>query len=341
MFSEETMPLGHRRKIETAVKNMKSAIDTGSHEHHLPIVEKKVQNVEMKPSLVKMKENKQEEISKLEAKLELALSRQKDMDKFVPMPEQVGPFKNQTCSVCHIWGHRANGNRDRSHCDKEPCSSWTFCWRKEKHKPEVTRTKKDIEKEIRELNFIISDMRTEIEKMDVFEQRTQTSFMHIMKPRLKSLDPVKYSMSTNLLMRDLIILKEFYDSQIPQHDQMYDKIELPKVLESMANVKRKSSFQISKCLNNTEIPSKKMCIDSVKKTTCTITQPTQLDPTLAWQSMMNHHYMYYNPYFYNPMFYNSNPYFMPNLYQAPQQPPLPSTLPPSNPPLPKGPPPPE
>jgi hypothetical protein len=70
-----------------------------------------------------------------------------------------------------------------------------------------SRTKKDIEKEIRELNFIISDMRTEIEKMDVFEQRTQTSFMHIMKPRLKSLDPVKYSMSTNLLMRDVIILK--------------------------------------------------------------------------------------------------------------------------------------
>jgi hypothetical protein len=59
-------------------------------------VEEKVQNVEMKPSLLKMKE----EISKLEAKLELALSRQRDMDKFVPMPEQDGPFKNQTCSVC-------------------------------------------------------------------------------------------------------------------------------------------------------------------------------------------------------------------------------------------------
>jgi hypothetical protein len=120
---------------------------------------------------------------------------------------------------------------------------------------------------------------------------------------------------------------------------MYDKIELPKVLASMANVKRKSSFQISKCLNNKEIPSKKMCIDSVKKTTCTMTQLTQSDPTLVWQSMMNHHYMYYNPYFYNPMFYNSNPYFMPNLYQAPQQPSLPSTPPPSNPPLPKGSPP--
>ena len=204
MFSGETMPLGHRRKIETAVKNMKSAIDTGSHEHHLPIVEQKVQNVEMKPSLLKMKE----EISKLEAKLELALSRKRDMDKFVPMPEQDGPFKNQTCSVCHIWGHRADGNRDRSHCDKEPCSSWTFGGRKEKHKPEVIRAKKDIKKEIRELNLIISDMRTEINKMDVFEQRTQTSFMHIMKPRLKSLDSVKYSMSTNLLMRDLIIHSE-------------------------------------------------------------------------------------------------------------------------------------
>jgi hypothetical protein len=110
------------------------------------------------------------------------------MDKFVPMPEQDGPFKNQTCSVCHIRGHRADGNRKRSHCDKEPCSSWTFCGRKEKHKPEVTRAKKDIEKEIRELNLIISDIKTEIEKMDIFE--------HIMKPRLKSLDPVKYSMST-------------------------------------------------------------------------------------------------------------------------------------------------
>jgi predicted Holliday junction resolvase-like endonuclease len=38
-------------------------------------VEEKVQNVEMKPSLLKMKE----EISKLEAKLELALSRQRDI----------------------------------------------------------------------------------------------------------------------------------------------------------------------------------------------------------------------------------------------------------------------
>ena len=112
MFFGETMPLGHRRKIETAVKNMKSAIDTGSHEHHLPIVEEKVQNVEMKPSLLKMKENKQEENFKLEAKLELALSRQKDMDKFVPtcMLEQDGPFKNQTCSVCHIRGHRADAH---------------------------------------------------------------------------------------------------------------------------------------------------------------------------------------------------------------------------------------
>jgi hypothetical protein len=35
--------------------------------------------------------------SKLDARLELALSRQKYMDKFVPMPEQDGPFKNQTC----------------------------------------------------------------------------------------------------------------------------------------------------------------------------------------------------------------------------------------------------
>ena len=131
MFSGETMPLGHRRKIETAVKNMKSAIDTGSHEYHLPIGEK-VQNVEMKPSLLKMKENKQEEISKLEAKLELVLSRQKDMGKFVPMPEQDGPFKNKTCSVCHIRGHRTDGNRDRSHCDKEPCSSWTFVGERKK-----------------------------------------------------------------------------------------------------------------------------------------------------------------------------------------------------------------
>jgi hypothetical protein len=54
MFAGETMPLGHRRKIETAVKNLKSAIDTGSHEHHLPIVEEKVQNVYVFPFSHKM-----------------------------------------------------------------------------------------------------------------------------------------------------------------------------------------------------------------------------------------------------------------------------------------------
>ena len=73
----------------------------------------------MKPSLLKMKDNKQEEISKLEAQLELALSRQKDMDKLVPMPEQDGPFKNRTCSRCQIRGHSCDANRYRSHCDKE------------------------------------------------------------------------------------------------------------------------------------------------------------------------------------------------------------------------------
>jgi hypothetical protein len=57
------------------------------------------------------------------------------------MPEQDGPFKIQTCPVCHI-----HGNRDRSHCDKEPCSSWTSCGRKESHKHEVARAKKDIRK---------------------------------------------------------------------------------------------------------------------------------------------------------------------------------------------------
>ena len=44
MFSGETMPLDHRKNIETADKNMKSVIDTGSHEDHLSIVEK-VKNV--------------------------------------------------------------------------------------------------------------------------------------------------------------------------------------------------------------------------------------------------------------------------------------------------------
>jgi hypothetical protein len=43
--------------------------------------QEKVQNVEMKSSWLKMKENKQEEIFKLEAKLELALSRQKNQQQ--------------------------------------------------------------------------------------------------------------------------------------------------------------------------------------------------------------------------------------------------------------------
>ncbi|CAG2254718.1 unnamed protein product [Mytilus edulis] len=205
MFPHESMPLGHRRKIEAAVKNLKTATSTKPYDNFSNNKEPCRGDEEI-GSLSKIQGKQVDKLRELNDKLGKAVAAQKEIEKFIPLPEPEGPYKTQICSICHVRGHKSDGNKDRSHCMKEPCTSWEYCGRRDKHKPEVSRMKKEMEKEIKELNRDITEVKNEKEQMDIFAERSQSSFMHLMKLRLKAINPMKYSLCTNLLMRDLITL---------------------------------------------------------------------------------------------------------------------------------------
>ncbi|CAC5407427.1 unnamed protein product [Mytilus coruscus] len=345
MFPHESMPLGHRRKNEDAVKNLKTATSTKPCDNYSNNKEP-CRGDEEKGSLSKIQEKQADKLKELNDKLGKALAALKEIDKSIPLPEPEGPYKNQTCSICHVRGHRSDGNKDRSHCIKEPCTSWEYCGRRDKHKPEVSRKKRETEKEIRDLNRDITEVKSEKEQMDTFAERSQSSFMHLMKPRLKAINPMKYSLCTNLLMKDLITLKKFYNCKMPQHDPKHDNVELPKALGFLSTLKRKSSFKIFDENNNAtyESTAKTRCASPKKTaaaiklpvTTCTITRPVSSDQAMSAQSSYQPNYMYpFMPYGYPQMYYY-NPYYY---NQYPQQPPMPTSPPPTNSPLPKGSPP--
>ena len=69
--------------------------------------------------------------------MEKEKAAQKAYEQYIPLPEPEGPYKLQTCSICHIRGHRASGNKDGSHCAKDQCTSWKICGRKDKHKADI------------------------------------------------------------------------------------------------------------------------------------------------------------------------------------------------------------
>ena len=208
MIPGNSIPLGHRRKIQSAIQNLKSAVTCNTNEGVESMMETKC--IAEKSSMRKIQEKHTEKLSSLKQKLEEALVKLKEFDQFVPLPEPEGPYKNQTCSICHVRGHRADGNKDRSYCTKEQCSSWKFCGRLDKHKTEISRSKKALELEVKQMRKDINDLEAEKQKLEAFSERSQTSFMSIMKPRLKAIDPMKYAVSSNILMRDLLALKEFY-----------------------------------------------------------------------------------------------------------------------------------
>ncbi|CAG2235007.1 unnamed protein product [Mytilus edulis] len=135
MFPHESMPLGHRRKIEAAVKNLKTATSTKPYDNFSNNKEPCRGNEEI-GSLSKIQGKQVDKLRELNDKLGKAVAAQKEIEKFIPLPEPEGPYKTQICSICHVRGHKSDGNKDRSHCMKEPCTSWEYCGRRDKHKPE-------------------------------------------------------------------------------------------------------------------------------------------------------------------------------------------------------------
>ena len=155
MFKNEDLPLGHRRKMEAAIRNL-VACKTSQTENPKSMTEGT--NMEGFPdtqvnkgAIEKLEDQQRQKLAELQSKLDAETASKKELDHYVPPPDPEGPYKSQTCSICHVRGHRSSGNKDGSQCTKNPCNSWKLCGRRDKHKSDITREKKNSEKETRSL----------------------------------------------------------------------------------------------------------------------------------------------------------------------------------------------
>ena len=167
------------------------------------------------------------------------------------------------------------------------------------------------------------DLETQIKNDKGYREKLSTSFMFEIKPRLRELDPKKYS-NVNLLTRDLIALKPFYNGKIPLYKPEDDAAEFKKSLKMMEEKKSKSFSVRSEEYDNIsddEPPTKKGAMQQQQTTQQTATWPNY------------EHYYYTNSYYDPRMFQMYAPY--PSYYHQSYQPPLPTYPPPcSSPPPP-------
>lgn len=92
---------------------------------------------------------------------------------------------------------------------------------------------KKIEEEIREVKKQVKNMEQENESVISYSNSAH-SFNALMRPRMKAINPSRYSNSANL-MKDLITLKKHYNNNVPTKDQNDKKVfsEVLKDFDSM------------------------------------------------------------------------------------------------------------
>lgn len=334
MFACDPLPLGHKRKIQLALRNLVSATNInsdaftnlpGTFNTNMQVVN---ETNEGKSSMDKVKEKCLDDLKLKEKELKDLQNKRKSLDVIICDPEPVGPFKSTRCGNCHLRGHKADGNRGNKSCTFPACNSWKDCGQKDKH-PEHKRECKQIEKDIKHVEKEVDDIKIEMCKLSSFKEKSSTSFIAVMKDRLRETNRHKY-MNTNILMRDVIALKDFYRNIIPTHPPCKDQEEFENILkdttkESTAKFKlyKESSFYEDVSDDECEPPTKK----TRPKPTATVTSPQQ-------SADMSYNY---NPYSFFPSYYGFNPYYYSTFaYQQnlQMQPPLPIESPPKNPPLP-------
>ncbi|CAC5382573.1 unnamed protein product [Mytilus coruscus] len=142
---------------------------------------------------------------------------------------EINEFKEKdTCTNCHIRGHKADNNKGNNVCKNDRCSTFLNCGQKEKHK-EFREERKSLQTKIRNIRVEVESLITEQNQFSKYKVRIDASFMKVMKDRLRKIDPLKYS-KPSILMRHLMCLKSVYNGKIPPVTQN-DRIELPKMVE--------------------------------------------------------------------------------------------------------------
>ncbi|CAC5375266.1 unnamed protein product [Mytilus coruscus] len=155
------------------------------------------------------------------------ISKRRDIDILVVDPDPIGPYKSTRYGNCHLRGHKAIGNRGNKPCSLSPCRDWRDCVQKDKH-ADYKKESKQIDRDIKSVDKDIEDLKTELLS---FEEKITTSFISVVKERLRATIKLKY-LNTNFLMRDVIALKGHYKNEIPFHPHSQDKDEFSMILSN-------------------------------------------------------------------------------------------------------------
>ena len=347
MFKDKgvPLPLGHRRRLEDALRNIKCAGDQSVMQPGGTIATTGCERGNTASSLNGFENIIREKEAQLAAKMderkELELKK-RELTRDIPFPPPVGNNKTSTCSNCHIRGHRQFGNKHQLPCKEPPCPSWLQSGNKKRHHEHGLELVA-VHTQLVKLGREILDLETQIKNDNGFKEKLSASFVYEVKPRLKKLDPKKYS-DVNLLTRDLLALKSFYKGKIPSHSEQEDETEFKKSLKSMEEKKSKSFTIKSEDYDNVsdDEPPTKAAFQHQPTSHSTLhydhqtSYPTTTSPYDHQASYSTYGQPYYYSYsntFYDPRMYPIYPSF-PNYYQT-YQPPLPTYPPPcSSPPPP-------
>lgn len=138
--------------------------------------------------------------------------------------ERYGEGRNarqKLCTKCHLPGHT------KVKCSNGECKGVVFCNMRDKHPElkseivELKRMQKDLEKKQEKA-------KAEYDTFKAARERAANSFFSIMRPRLRSQNPMRY-IDRQALDKDLLILKKALGNKIPI-DERQDW-ELPYVIE--------------------------------------------------------------------------------------------------------------
>ena len=93
--------------------------------------------------------------------------------------------RGKVCAVCHSSGHNS------AKCTQMPCNDVNVCKIKEKH-PELLAEVRTFQRELKELEQKYAKAKSYHEVFNASRQRAKSSFLAIMRPRLRKQNAAKY-----------------------------------------------------------------------------------------------------------------------------------------------------
>ena len=137
-------------------------------------------------------------VEALEEDLHLEKAKLESLKLKPPPRPWVGTTK-LTCSHCHNKGHKAN-----KPCRLSPCKGYHICGNLDLHE-EHKKLKNEAESKVRRIQKQLQEKRDELQSLEMLKERTKANFFSVVRPRLLSCNPVKYSNKAEL-HKDLLLL---------------------------------------------------------------------------------------------------------------------------------------